>query len=275
MQCRRAVGPSWGFKPATMRWIYEVMVRPILSYGATIWINGARTQHNQQLLNGVQRLANVLITGAMPSTPGAALDVITGNIPITYWLEEEAAKGALRLQSLGHWQHPPPGKSSVRLTSHIWANEKLIKPIPREITSQSQEQTTPCLSIDQGFTVDIPTKDDFMEPNEAEYDVNCYTDGSKINALSSAGKWLSETLTQLTLITRNPSILASTVQSSGWGDGSGKASCFLLRWYDHCQNDPKHFGYEDNALTDQREGLPTRVRQVSNSRFHDVYATQC
>ena len=79
-----------------MRWIYEVMVRPILSYGATIWINGARTQHNQQLLNGVQRLANVLITGAMPSTPGAELDVIMGNIPIPYWLEEAAAKGALR-----------------------------------------------------------------------------------------------------------------------------------------------------------------------------------
>ena len=30
MQCRKAVGPTWGFKPATMRWIYEVMVRPVL-----------------------------------------------------------------------------------------------------------------------------------------------------------------------------------------------------------------------------------------------------
>ena len=56
-----------------------------------------------------------------------------------------------------------------------------------KIISQSQEQTTPCLSIDQGFRVDIPTKDDFMEPNEAEYGVNCYTDGSKINELSGSG----------------------------------------------------------------------------------------
>ena len=107
MQCRKAVGPTWGFKPATMRWIYEVMVRPVLGYG----LNGTRTQHNEKLLNGVQRLANVLITGAMPSTPGVArdnwehthntmarggampstpgvaLDVITGNIT----LEEEYA----------------------------------------------------------------------------------------------------------------------------------------------------------------------------------------
>ena len=46
----------------------------------------------------------------MPSTPGVALDVITGNIPITLWLEEESAKGALRLKNLNHWQHPPSGK---------------------------------------------------------------------------------------------------------------------------------------------------------------------
>ena len=42
---RKAVGPTWGFKPATMRWIYEVMVRPVLGNGATIWLNGTRTQH--------------------------------------------------------------------------------------------------------------------------------------------------------------------------------------------------------------------------------------
>ena len=187
MQCRKAVGPTWGFKPATMRWVYEVMVRPIISYGATIWIDGTRKQHNQQLLNGVQRLANVLITGAMPSTPGVALDVITGNIPIKLWLEEEAAKGALRLKSLGHWQHPPSGKPSVRLTSHIGVNEKLINRIPRNITSQTQDQSTPTLSINQRFEVDIPDKDDFKEPDETENDVNCYTDGSKLDELVGAG----------------------------------------------------------------------------------------
>ena len=109
MQCRKAVGPTWGFKPLTMRWIFEAMDRPIISYGSTIWINGIRKKSKQVLLNGVQRLANFLITGAMPSTPGTALDVITGIIPITLWLGEGAVKGALRLKSLDHWQYPPPG----------------------------------------------------------------------------------------------------------------------------------------------------------------------
>ena len=49
----------------------------------------------------------------MPSTLGAALDVITGIIHITYQPEDEAAKGALQLTSIAHWQHPPLGKPSV------------------------------------------------------------------------------------------------------------------------------------------------------------------
>ena len=49
------------------------LVRPSLSYGAVIWINGLKTKQNITLLNSVQRLANILISGALPSSPGNAL----------------------------------------------------------------------------------------------------------------------------------------------------------------------------------------------------------
>ena len=49
------------------------------------------------------------------------------------------------------------------------------------------DQKTPSLSIDQGFAVDTPNRDVFSEPIELEYDVNCYTDGSKINKQVGAG----------------------------------------------------------------------------------------
>ena len=140
-----------------------------------------RKKHSQVLLNGVQILANVLITGAIPTTPGTALDVITGIIPIAPWLDEEAVKGALKLKSLDHWQYPPFGKPSWRLSRLIKENEKLMKPIPREIITKSQDETTPHLSIDQRFVVDIPTRDEYREIGDTENDVTCYTDGSKIN----------------------------------------------------------------------------------------------
>jgi len=184
MQCRRAVGPTWGFKPPTMRWIYNVIVKPVLSYGATIWINGTKTKHNQDLLNGVQRLANVLITGALPSTPGTALNVITGTPPIKLWLEEEAAKGTIRLKNLGHWQPPPAGKLNMRFSSHITTNEKLLKPILE--LEEPQDHIITTLSIDQKFSTDIPNRDDFRELENAEDVITCFTDGSQIEGQNGA-----------------------------------------------------------------------------------------
>ena len=122
---------------------------------------------------------NVLITGAMPFTPGVALDVVT------LWVEEKSANGALRLKNLNHRQHPPSGKLSMRLKSHIPTNEKLVKSISE--VRIPHDQKTPSLSIDQGFAVDISNRDVFSEPIESEYDVNCYTDGLKINEHVGAG----------------------------------------------------------------------------------------
>ena len=107
MQCRKAVGPTWGFTPKTMKWIYTAVVRPSLSYGAVIWINGLKTKKNITLLNSVQRLANILISGALPSSPGNALNKINDIIPIDNWIEEEALKGTLRLKANGHWIRMP------------------------------------------------------------------------------------------------------------------------------------------------------------------------
>ena len=64
----------------------------------------------------------------------------------------------------------------MRLTSHITTEVRI-----------PHDQKTPSLSIDQGFAVDIPNWGVFSEPIEYEYDVNCYTDASKINEQVGAG----------------------------------------------------------------------------------------
>ena len=117
MQCRKAVGPTWGFTPKTMKWIYTAVVRPSLSYGAVIWINGLKTKQNITLLNSVQRLANILISGALPSSPGNALNKINDIIPIDNRIKEEALKGTLRLKANGNWIRTPTVNSRGNLTS--------------------------------------------------------------------------------------------------------------------------------------------------------------
>ena len=53
VQCRRAIGPGWGFTPKTMKWIYTAVVRPNLTYAAMTWINGLNKQGNLAKLKSV------------------------------------------------------------------------------------------------------------------------------------------------------------------------------------------------------------------------------
>ena len=56
MQCKRAVGPTWGLTSRSCKWIYEKAIRPILSYGSLVWINATHKKHNQNALAKVERL---------------------------------------------------------------------------------------------------------------------------------------------------------------------------------------------------------------------------
>ena len=74
MQCKRAVGPMWGLSPKTCKWIYTTVVRPILSYSATIWVRTLDNKNNLKKLERVQALALRIMTGAFPSTPFNSLN---------------------------------------------------------------------------------------------------------------------------------------------------------------------------------------------------------
>jgi ribonuclease HI len=184
MQCRRAIGPTWGFTPKTMKWIYTAVVRPTLTYAATIWLNGLYKKSNLALLKSVQRLANILITGALPSTSGAALNIIAGTIPIDLMIEEEAAKGALRLMANNHWINEPMLNQKGHLTTHTKRNKTLLQYIPLHNEEQDQQAST--LNVDTNFRTEIPVFEDYQEVSE-EDTIQCYTDGSMMNSQVGAG----------------------------------------------------------------------------------------
>ena len=186
MQCRKTVGPTWGFTPHTIKWIYNAIVRPSLSYGAVVWINGLNNKNNVKLLRRVQRLANILITGALPSTPGDAMDKINGMIPIENLIEEEALKGALRLKANGHLIQVPMVNKNGILTSHTKVVESILNSIP--LKADEQDQITQMLNLDTGFSVEIPERLEYKEVSWEDMDINCFTDGSRLeNCKTGAG----------------------------------------------------------------------------------------
>ena len=149
-----------------MKWLYTAVVRPSISYSAVIWINGLKTKKNISVLNSVQRLANILMSGALPSSPGNALIIkINDIIPIDNWIKEEALKGTLRLKANGHWIRMPMVITRGNLTSHTKILDRILNAIPSSKEDQDSMKST--YNLDPNFAVDIPTKEDYKEANSS------------------------------------------------------------------------------------------------------------
>ena len=121
MQCKRAVGPMWGLSPKTCKWIYTTVVRPILSYSATVWVRTLDNKNNLKKLERVQALALRIMTGAFPSTPFNSLNHLTETPHIGCYLKGEAAKGAARLQGYNDWtvETAPSVKGTIKSHSQL------------------------------------------------------------------------------------------------------------------------------------------------------------
>ena len=192
MQCRRAVGPTWGLTPKTCKWIYTAVVRPILSYSVSIWIRATHNKNNATKLERVQALALRIMTGALPSTPFRALDHITNTPSIINYLQGEAAKGACRLQGYGDWSLEPPPKAKGTINAHTNINNIFLQDLN---IPPNRDLTVPILNLDRNFTIITPGDDiteyreslsNIIENTPPEY-ITCYTDGSKIDSKCGAG----------------------------------------------------------------------------------------
>ena len=98
--CRSMVGRTW---PEMARWLYNQVILPRITYGATVWWPAVNKVTCISKLNSIQRMANLTITGAMRSTPSAAMDVLVGLLPLHIKVREVTLSGAQRLIRLNLW----------------------------------------------------------------------------------------------------------------------------------------------------------------------------
>jgi hypothetical protein len=81
-----------------VHWLFTSIVRPSTTYDASlVWWPGCETARAKQLLDTIQRLACLGITGAMRTTPTNAMEALVGLPPLDLVVQGEARALAHRL----------------------------------------------------------------------------------------------------------------------------------------------------------------------------------
>ena len=175
--CRRLFGRIWGLKSCTIRWLFEMMVRPIVTYAAIVWWPKVTQVTAINKCTKLHRLLCLSLTGALRTCPTAAMESILNLTPLHIRIKEVAAMSLLR----------------IKLQSGLLATESghasLLKDIPGlEICTRSDSMTKE-LFFGAKFRTLIPDRRvwDAGNPIRDPNSIHWYTDGSKTEQGVGAG----------------------------------------------------------------------------------------
>nr|AMS38365.1 hypothetical protein [Bactrocera tryoni] len=180
MVCNRLAGKSWGCKPRIVRWLYTMIVRPIITYGAVAWASIASQTSVGIKLSKLQRLACVCMTGAMRTCPTAALEVLLELTPLHLVIGQVAKHTLLQITAEGC------GKGKVISSQRM---EKISGNIPLALLPR--DSTTKTVNFTKKFKVTLGSKDEWndstLELMLRNSTLRWYTDGSKTSEGIGAG----------------------------------------------------------------------------------------
>ena len=175
---KRMIGKKWGLGPKQAYWLYTAIVRPMLMYGSLVWIAGAKSAVIKKELIKVQRLACVMITRAMRSTPTAGIEAMLGLEPLEITAMENAVAASIRIKIQGGWKREDEDRlkdfSHAKIIDDmIGANMELMQPQDKLLNTERERSR---------FTVRIEERKELetsIRPMPLHKDkINCFTDAT-------------------------------------------------------------------------------------------------
>lgn len=173
-QCRRMIGKQWGLTPKITLWLYQSVIRPIISYGAVVWWPRTKLVTVEAKLQRLQRLACMATTGCMRTTPTAAMEALLSLPPLHLFIQQEAGAAAVRLKKLNLWKQ-------VRVPHTEILNELVSRePLFEAVTDRIPKQYV----FDKKYRIQL-----HEDPNEGLNlkELRIFTDGSKTSTGTGSG----------------------------------------------------------------------------------------
>jgi hypothetical protein len=159
-------------------WVYTRVIRPVILYGALVWWPKVKRKNTKTQLGRIQRMACLAITGAMKSTPTAAMELLLNLTPLDLLIMAEARMALYRLHIL---KQPADPNTAAGLLS-IWKN------VRDPILDMRSDHAIPIYNYSKFFNVIIDAEywrnKDPMFPEDV---LVWYTDGSRTDSGTASG----------------------------------------------------------------------------------------
>jgi len=115
--CQSTSGKTWGLKTNLLYWIHTKVIRPILTYRSMVRQPRVRYVSRMEL-NKQERLACLVITQIMRTTPTVAMDVHLGLPPLHVIIETRGPSSYLQTYVQPISGNPNPLISHAKVSGH-------------------------------------------------------------------------------------------------------------------------------------------------------------
>ena len=201
---RKMIGDRWGITPDKIIWVYNSIIKPIMTYACVTWAPRILTQNTKlHSLNRPGNLSLLMASGAKNSSSQEALHHLFSVLPASLELEKAALLQALRLKSLEHWPKIVVDHSMRKSFEPCQIIlDKILHSIFNNKNINNIDQTRPTDISSKIYHLHINPRD--MTPLEPlNYLTITYTDGSKHTKDNSTGYGLIIFLDEELYITEN------------------------------------------------------------------------
>jgi ribonuclease HI len=189
--CKNFVGKTWGISPQNIRWIFNQVVLPNLSYACFVWAHKInKSKFILNMLQKVQKMATLQITGGFSTTPTTTLDVLSGLLPIEMKIDLIATKTALRLKIDNNWVGGYAPNSRGKTLSHALQLDKNLAKIKTFTTGHTSDLISNT-EFEHTYKISKLNNEECVSAIKLTKatDITIYTDGSllKTDSDSAAG----------------------------------------------------------------------------------------
>ena len=177
-----SLNKRWGPKPKLVKWLYESIVRPRLTYSCVAWAHTITQIYKIKKLEQLNRLATLMIAPVRKKTPTMAMEIINNLLPLELHIQEVGLNSFCRLRLIKNTDWISTAKTTLKYTPHLehWMNEA-----EKALGHQCDEESMFDYIDKKDYSITIDPIKGRSKPALSE--LNIYTDGSKTTLGSGAG----------------------------------------------------------------------------------------